>query len=329
MTPLRIGLIGLGTAGMRHATAIRKSSLGQIVGVADPAPSAASSAETLQVPYWTDYESMMREASPDAVVISLPHYLLPEAALAAAKQVKHILLEKPMGSTLEGARAVIHACNEANVKLMVNFVHRFRSESRQAADAIRSGAIGKVLLVVDMMTSGYSTVPSWIWQKERSGGGIMMYNGVHSIDRLIWLAGAPVTHVTAAMGTLAHPVETEDTLVGTLQFENGVLGSIVQHKSQAQVMLGGWQTTVYGTNGALRFVTGEGYEIASEKEHVKTTVAQDDRFLGAFTEFATAIQQDRAPSPSGMDGVHALETAFALYEASNSGQQVGVTSRPA
>ena len=329
MKPVTIGLIGLGTAGMRHATAIRKSPLGSIVGVADPAPGAAASAETLQVPCWQAYDTMMREANPDAVIVSLPHFLLPDAALAAAGQGKHILLEKPMGATLERAQAVERACADAGVKLMVNFVHRFRAESRQAWTAIRAGALGKALLVVDSMTSGYSAMPSWVWQKERSGGGIMMYNGVLSIDRLIWLAGAPVTGVTAAMSTLAHPVETEDTLVGTLQFENGVLGSIVQHKSQAQVTLGGWQTTVYGTNGALRFLSGEGFEIASEKEQAKTTVAQDDRFLGAFTEFASAIQQDRAPSPSGMDGVHALETAFALYQASNSGQRVAVTSRPA
>ena len=217
---------------------------------------------------------MLREENPDAVVISLPHDLLPDAALAVARHGKHILLEKPMGATLERAQEVERACADANVKLMVNFVHRFRSESRQAWTAIRAGAIGKVMLVVDSMTSGYSAMPPWVWQKERSGGGIMMYNGVHSIDRLIWLAGAPVTHVTAAMSTLAHPVETEDTLVGTLQFENGVLGSIVQHKSQAKVTLGGWQTTVYGTNGALKFTSGEDFEIASEKEKAKTTVTR-------------------------------------------------------
>ncbi len=327
MKPVTIGLIGLGTAGMRHGTAIRKSPLGKIVGAADPAPKAAAAAGSLEAPYFSDYETMLREANPDAVVISLPHYLLCDAALAAARHGKHVFLEKPMGATLEQAQVVERACAEVNVKLMVNFVHRFRAESRQAWNAIRAGAIGKVILVVDSMTSGYSGMPPWVWDKEKSGGGIMMYNGVHSIDRMIWLAGAPVTQVTAATGTLAYPVDTEDTLVGTMQFENGVLGSIVQHKSQAQVTLSGWHTTVYGTNGALQFTSGENFEIASDKEKAKTVVTEDDRFLGAFIEFATAIQENRTPSPSGVDGVHALETAFALYEASNRGQRVAVESR--
>src|SRR5262245_25448400 len=109
MKPVTIGLIGLGTAGMRHGTAIRKSPLGKIVGVADPAPSAVASAEILQAPLWQDYETMMREANPDAVVISLPHSLLPEAALVAARQGKHILLEKPMGATLDKAQQVNRA----------------------------------------------------------------------------------------------------------------------------------------------------------------------------------------------------------------------------
>ena len=53
MKPVTIGLIGLGVAGMRHTTAIKKSPLGKIVGVADPAPSAVAAAETLTVPYFT------------------------------------------------------------------------------------------------------------------------------------------------------------------------------------------------------------------------------------------------------------------------------------
>ena len=324
MNRIKIGLVGLGTAGMRHATAIRKSADAEIVGVADPAPNAVQSAASLQVPCWTDYATMLREAASDAVVISLPHYLLADAARTAAVQHKHILLEKPMSITVDDARDVVRACDAAQVKLMVNFVHRFRAESRQAFDAIRSGAIGNVLLLVDMMASGYSQMPPWIWQRERSGGGIMMYNGVHSVDRLIWLAGERVRQVTAASGTLAHPVEVEDSLVGTLQFENGALGAIVQHKSQAQVMLGGWQTTVYGTTGSLKFTTGEGLEIASEKEQVSSTTREDDRFLGAFQEFIAAIRQDRAPSPSGADAVHALATVFALYEAATTGRRVAV-----
>lgn len=324
MSEFKIGLIGLGTAGMRHAGAIQKSPAAKIVAAADPAPNAAQAAASLDVPLFAGYEAMLNEADLDAVVISLPHNLLTDAALAAAKHHKHILLEKPMSTTSDGARSVVDACRDADVKLMVNFVHRFRAESRQAYNALRSGAIGDVLLVVDMMTSGYSPVPPWIWQKEKSGGGIMLYNGVHSVDRMIWLAGAPVAQVTGAVATLSHPIAVEDNLVGTFQFANGALGAIVQHKSQAKVILGGWHTTVYGSTGSLRFTSGEGIQLASEKEKFSSTTQDDDRFLGAFQEFAAALKEHRQPVPSGADAVHALDTVFALYESAEKGQRIEV-----
>lgn len=324
MKTLKIGLVGLGTAGMRHAASIHKYRGAEIVAAADPAPAATQSAASLGIRLWADYTTMLDEADIDAVVISLPHYLLTEAALAAAAHHKHILLEKPMSTTVEGARSVVKACDAANVKLMVNFVHRFRAESRQAFDALRSGAIGDVLLVVDMMTSGYSQVPPWIWEKEKSGGGIMLYNGVHSVDRMTWLAGAPVSYVTGATATLSHPIAVEDNLVGTFQFANGALGSIVQHKSQAKTMLGGWHTTVFGTTGSLKLTSGEGLQIASEKEKVSSITQEDDRFLGAFQEFVTALSQDRPPTPSGADAVHALDIVLALYESAETGKRVSV-----
>jgi predicted dehydrogenase len=307
---------------MRHANAIRRTAEAEIVGVADPAPAATEAATSLGVPCWSDYGSMLAEADLDAVVVSLPHHLLAEAALACARHRKHILLEKPMAVTASDAEAVARACQDAGVRLMVNFVHRYRAELRQARASIRSGALGRVLVLIDVMASGGGPLPAWIWQRERSGGGIMMYNGVHSVDRLIWLAGSQPVEVTAAMDTLVYPVEVEDNLVGTLRFRNGALAAIVQHKSQAEATLGTWETTIYGTTGALRVVTGTSLQTASDKERVNLAVEQDDRFLGALLEFIAAIRENREPASSGRDGLLALKTVFALYESAQTGKRV-------
>jgi predicted dehydrogenase len=322
MTPLRVGLIGAGTAGMRHANAIRRTTEAVIAGIADPAPAAAEAAASLQVRCWSDYERMLAEADLEAVVISLPHGLLAEAALTCARYRKHILLEKPMAIAVSDAKAVARACDDAGVCLMVNFVHRYRAELRQARASVLSGALGRVIVLVDVMASGQGPVPDWIWQRDRSGGGIMMYNGVHSVDRLIWLAGAQPVEVTAAMDTLVYPVEVEDNLVGTIRFSTGALAVIVQHKSQAANTLGNWETTIYGTTGALKVVTGTGLRVMAEKEQVNLAVERDDRFLGAWLEFLAAIRENRAPTASGQDGVQALETVLALYESAETGKCV-------
>ena len=88
---------------------------------------------------------------------------------------------------------------------MVNFVHRFRAEYRQAHAAVQAGAIGRPVLLVDAMASGRSDLPGWVWDHETAGGGMMMYNGIHSLDRLAWLAGSPIARVSGAHGHVLLP----------------------------------------------------------------------------------------------------------------------------
>ncbi len=318
---IRIGLVGLGTAGLRHAAACAKADDVVVAAAADPAPAAAVAASGLGIPCYNTYDWMLAEVALDAVVISLPHALLSAAGAACARRGLHVLIEKPMGTSLPEAEAVIDAARAAGVRLMVNFVHRFRGEYRQAQALIAAGIIGRPVLVLDSMSSGRSEMPGWVWNRSISGGGMMMYNGVHSMDRLAWLAGSPIARVTAAAGTFCYPVEVEDTLVGAVVFRDGALGAVIQQKSNAAVTLGGWETTVWGTHGAIR-VAGGTLEVASDKERARTSVQEDDRFLGALREFTGAIAQGRDPSPGGVDGRRALVSVLALYEASSSGRAV-------
>ena len=110
------------------------------------------------------------------------------------------------------------------------------------------------------MASGRSDLPGWVWDHETAGGGMMMYNGIHSLDRLAWLAGSPIARVSGAMGTFCYPVADEDSAVGTVTFRNGALGVVIQHKSDAPATLAGWQTTVYGTNGGIQLTSGSGLQ---------------------------------------------------------------------
>jgi predicted dehydrogenase len=308
----------LGVAGLRHAAAAAKAGVA-LVGAVDPSPSAARAAEALGLPCYPRLDQLLDEGGPEAVVISLPHALLSDAAVTCARRGLHVLLEKPMGTTLDQADAVIAAARAAGVALMVNFVHRFREEYRQAKALIAAGAIGRPVLIVDSMSSGHSEMPAWVWDRAVSGGGMMMYNGVHSIDRLAWLAGDSAARVSASAGTFCHPVEVEDTLAGVVTFRQGTLGVVIQHKSDAAVTLGGWDTTVWGTRGAIR-VGGGALEIASDKERAKTAVQEDDRFLGAMREFIEAIRERRDPVPGGEDGRQALATVLALYESAANGR---------
>jgi predicted dehydrogenase len=315
---VRIGLIGLGVAGQRHAAAFKKIEGIAIAAAADPAPAAREVASGLGTPLYPGYAEMLAAESLDGVVVSLPHSMLAEAAIACAQRGLHVLLEKPMALTLRDADAVIDAARSAHVRLMVNFVHRFRAEYRQAKALIVEGVIGRPAIILDAMTSGRSVMPSWVWDRAVCGGGMMMYNGVHSIDRLAWLAGSPIRRVGGAAGTFSYPVEVEDNLVAALQFASGTLGVAIQHKAGTPTTLGGWDTTIWGTQGAIK-ISGGVLDVASEKERTRLEVKEDDRFLGAAREFVAAIRGGRDPVPGGIEGRRALEAVLGLYEAAAGG----------
>lgn len=321
---MKVGVIGFGKAGRQHAEAARLSGEADVIAVADPAPAAGQAAANLGIRCWPDYEAMLDETDLDAVIVSLPHAALPAAALAVARRGRHLLLEKPMAATSADARDVVATCREANVRLMVNFVHRFRAEYRQAHAAVRAGAIGRPIQILDVMASGRSELPGWVWDHETAGGGMMMYNGVHSLDRLAWLAGSPIARVSGAMGTFCYPVADEDSAIAVVTFQNGALGAVVHHKSRASATLAGWETTVYGTDGGIRITSERGLELISGKERFTLHTEADDRFLGAFREFAAAIREERDPVPSGEDGLHALLAVEALYEAARPDSTVSV-----
>jgi predicted dehydrogenase len=321
---MKVGVIGLGKAGRQHAEAARRYGEAELVAVSDPAPAAARAAGELGVRCWPDYTAMLEEVELDAVVVSLPHAALPAAALAACRRGRHVLLEKPMAATSADAKLVVDACREANVRLMVNFVHRFRAEYRQAHAAVQAGAIGRPVLVVDAMASGRSDLPGWVWDHKTAGGGMMMYNGIHSLDRLAWLAGSSIARVSGVMGTFCYPVADEDSAAATVTFQSGALGVVIQHKSDAAATLAGWRTTVHGTTGGISLVSESGLELISDKERFRIQTEEDNRFLGAFGEFVAAIREERDPGPSGEDGLRALLAVEALYEAARRGSTVTI-----
>jgi predicted dehydrogenase len=321
---MRVGIIGLGKAGIVHAAAVQKSGVATIAGIADIDESLEQRASDLGATLYSDYRDMLDSVEMDAVIVSPPHDLLYHAARASIERGKHVLVEKPMGVSSEEGHALVEAARAADVRLMVNFAHRFRAEYRHAWSALRAGVIGMPVVITDTIALGPSGLPRWVWSRETSGGGMMMYSGVHCIDRVAWLAGSPIQSVSAATGTFSHPVDVEDNTVAVLRFQGGGIATVVQHRTASTTSLTGWETNVFGTSGAMHLTSGKRLEIVSEKERVTQETAGDDHFLGSFREFYRAISEGRDPSPSGVDGVRALEVVLAIYESAASGRTVMV-----
>lgn len=317
---MNVAIIGLGKAGLQHAAACQRLPEVTLVAAADPSPGASEAASSLGIPLFSDYRVMLDEVMPTAAIVSVPHNGLSAIAVECASRGVHVLLEKPMGTTVAEARSVVDAARAAGVRLMVNFVHRFRAEYRQAKHFIDAGIIGTPVMIEDRMTWGRSPLPSWVWEPTVAGGGLMMYNGVHSADRLAWLAGSPIARVVGVMGTFCYPIAVEDTAIGAVVFQSGSLGVVVQHKSLATTTLNRWETLVWGTEGAVAVCQGGALQVMSDREKIQVTVEADDRWVGALREFASAVASERDPRPSGEDGASALAVVMAMYEAARTGR---------
>ncbi len=324
MTPLRIGVLGFGKAGVRHAAAAVESHATELVGVADSSTAASEQARGQGYPVVASLEELLA-AKPDAVIVAVPHATLVDQAIEVTNARCHILVEKPMALRVEGARRLVQEAESAGVRLMVNFNHRFREEYRTAKTLVDSGEVGSPSLLVEHIITPEGALPEWVRRPAASGGGMMLYNGSHALDHLIWLADSRVAAIEARVTNRQAEQELEDTAVVSLQFESGALGSIVVHRSPTPDVVGGWQTWVYGTKGSVNVRTGHGVEscTTSGRKHIEVT--EQNRFVAALEEFAAAVREKRAPSPDGTSAIHTVACLEAIYRSVREGSRVKVT----
>lgn len=236
---LRVAMIGCGeVAFYMTAPALMSARNARLVLAMDiHADLAASMGRACNVPYTTDLQEVLRHPDIDAVLISAPHYQHQPLTLAAAAAGKHVMCEKPMACTLQQADQMIMACEAAGVHLGINMIARYEAATGRARALVASGAIGEVTAVNVHFTiqkpetywdGGFTGRAASPWRRywTSAGGGVLMINIVHELDRLCFVSGLHVVSASAEVGTLMTDVEVEDTATVSYRFSNGALGSI-------------------------------------------------------------------------------------------------------
>lgn len=330
---IKLGLLGLGVAGQRHIHGLREL-VRQDVRLVAIATNHPERARMLIEPFgadiYPDYKELLRQADVDAVIIALPHALHKEATIAAAHHGKHVLLEKPIATTLADAARIVTACDEHGVKLMLAYVHRFREEVIVAKQLLDSGQLGQPASVLDRFcVPGGADLPAWVWSRDMSGGGVMMYSGLHSIDRLRWLMGCDVVEVYARVqtyGAKTQSIRIENGLAAMLTFENGVIATLVENLPPYELQYRYWDTEIFGTRGMLHVRTDDYLEFTSPKHSFKQNFTGYNHYARQLDAFIMAIADDHPPVISGEDGVRSLAVGLAIYRSAYVGRSVLVSS---
>jgi UDP-N-acetyl-2-amino-2-deoxyglucuronate dehydrogenase len=228
---LRFAVIGCGVIGATHVEAIASIPDARLVAVADTLPERANAlAERAHCQAYPSAAELLATENIDIVCICTPSGLHAAPACAAMRAGCHVLVEKPIETTLPKIDKMLHVQAETGVKLGCVFQHRFDPASVQLHDLVTEGAFGRLILGTAQLlwwrSQGYYDSGAWRGTIELDGGGVLMNQTIHTIDLLLWNMGRAET-VTAYMGTLAHAMQTEDTAVASIRFASGALGTVI------------------------------------------------------------------------------------------------------
>lgn len=339
------GIIGCGMISRFHARAIGDVKGTKLAACFDQFPAAADKlAEETGCKAYHNLDEMLADPKVDIVTIGTPSGAHMEPAVAAAKAGKHVIVEKPLEVTLKRCDRIIKACEENDVKLAAIFPSRFHDSSRKLKQAIDANRFGK-LTVGDAFVKWYRTQEyydsgAWRGTWKLDGGGALMNQAIHSVDLLTWLMG-PVAEVQAYADTLAHErIEVEDTIVATLRFANGALGTIEATTAAYPGYLK--RIEIHGSQGsalleeedlkAWDFIKKSRQDAAileaMQKKRSGGGGASDPAAIGhhghtlQFRDFVDAIKKDRTPAIDGHEGRRSVEIIVAIYKAAESGKAV-------
>ncbi len=222
---LRIGVVGTGAIGRRHARHCIDEPSTVLAGIVDPAPSAAEFASELGVAHYSAVEDMLRVQEVDGVIVAVPTQLHRDIALNIIEKGVHVLIEKPIAVRPEEAAELISAARSTGAKILVGH-HRRHNPTVSKARELIGRDIGK-LLAVNVTWSVLKPVsyfePEW---RRSAGAGPVLTNLIHDVDLLRFLCGE-VTSVSAIATALARNHSVEDTVAVMLRFASGAVGTIV------------------------------------------------------------------------------------------------------
>ena len=343
-TILRFALIGCGRVSGKHIDAIDRLEGAVLVAICDlDKQIRLEKGEELKIPTYDDYHEMLKKEKIDVVNVLTESGSHAEIVVNIAKYKKHIVVEKPMALTLTDADAMIHECDNNNVKLFVVKQNRYNLPIQKLREAIEQKRFGKLVMgtvrVRWCRDQNYYDQAPWrgTWAHD---GGVFSNQASHHVDLLEWMMG-DVESVFARTETMLVDIETEDTGVAVLKFQNGALGVIEATTATRPTDLEG-SITIMGEKGTVEI---GGFAVNEMKVwNFCKKIEGDDEVLEKYRENPESVygfghyeylrhviecikHRERA-LVDGLEGRRSLELINAIYESSETGKDVNLRFKP-
>jgi predicted dehydrogenase len=347
MTSVRIAVAGAGLIGNRHIEEVDASSHAQLMAVVEPGPAGPELAEKFDVPLHQSLADLFERDKPDGVILATPNRLHVDGGLECVAAGVPVIVEKPIGDTVEGATRLVEAGEKAGVPVLTGHHRNYSPVMAKAREIVQNGRLGPIVAVVGTALfykpDDYFDV-SGGWRR-KPGGGPILLNLVHEVNNLLSLVG-DIVRVQAVTSSATRDFPVEDTAAMVFTFANGALGTFLL--SDAAASARSWEQTsqenasypthddedcyhIAGTTGSLSVPTmrlkifsgtrswWEPFETSTEG------LERSDPLANQVTHFAAVIRGDAQPICSGRDGLKTLKVVDAVVEAARTGQPVDIT----
>jgi predicted dehydrogenase len=297
---LCVGVVGVGVMGSNHARVFATLPGVQLVGVADPDPQQRELVKSvLGCPAVENLDALLK-IGVDAVSIAAPTHLHREIALTCIERGIHVMVEKPIASSIAEGREIIAAARRAGVTLMVGHVERFNPAVQAIKEAIRNE---------DILSIAITRVGPF--PPRMSNVGIVIDLAVHDIDLIRWFTDSDIIEVQPQLSSAV--AEREDIALLQFRTASGVLAHINTN----------WLTPFKARNVTVatrgKYVMGDlltrevtecyGFQPDGSYSMRHLSVGYEEPLRAELYAFVTAIREGKTPAVTGEEAVASLEIA--------------------
>ncbi|WP_068783598.1 Gfo/Idh/MocA family protein [Paenibacillus phocaensis] len=344
---IQVAVIGAGAISPAHIQAyLQFPEQCRIVAICDIYPEKAQQKADqfqLNADIYADYTELLQRSDIDLVSVCTPPYTHADTAVAFLNAGKHVLVEKPMASSLEECDRMNEAAERSGKILSVVAQNRFTTPMMKLKRVLDTQLMGPIVhtQVDSYWWRGHSYYDLWwrgTWEKE--GGGCTLNHAVHHIDIFQWMNGMPA-EITAVMSNTSHDnAEVEDLSIAIARYDNGALAqltsSVVHHGQEQQLIFQGKHARVSAPwKVAASTSMPNGFPQRDVEREARIQQAYDEQpelphegHRGQIQDVLQAIERGVPVLVDGIQGRRTLELITAIYQSASTRQPVKLPLGP-
>lgn len=327
---LRVGIIGFGRRGVLHAALANMNPEVKVTGVFDPDTVLLDHMNKLGFGncFFDDLDRMFETARPDVVFICTPNDSHHTSAQKSREHKAHIFVERPLADSLTAAREMMRLTVGNTFIHSVGYYFPFQAVYSEAKSLLDQRILGETKRIRASLYHSLLTRKreGWLYQKEKSGGGIVTNTASSLLFLLLWYFG-PVKTVYAK--TTHKHAEVEDGASIILEFETGVIGYADVSWSHPGHPCPTTKVRIEGTQGVMEisddilkfhlYRSAQGFGKGWTSKHISDLASPGEFYLGgegyyeANTHFIHSCRTNEKPIVTWNDGYEVMRLTDAVY----------------